>query len=251
MSDATDPTALNVDELLDRPHVEPGGEAVEFHIGPHRLRKFSVGPLDNNVYVLVAASGQRLLIDAAAEPERILKEIDAAGEGVVDGPLIGILTTHRHEDHTGALAEMIEKTGVPTLAGSADADFVNPPAQHWLLPNDIMEIGEVVRGAEPLKLQIVNVPGHTPGSIMLAVEEPNHPESKHPGRIHLIAGDSLFPGGPGKTETPEQFTQLMDNLERRIFAKYPDNTRVYPGHGDDTLLGLERPHLAEWRERGW
>lgn len=246
-----DVAPLDVDVLLTDPHVEAGGDAVEFAIGPHRLRKFSVGDMDNNVYVLVAASGHRLLVDAAAEPERIAREIETAGEGLPAGPLVGILTTHRHPDHVGALEAMVASTGVPTLAGAPDADVLPVPAQHWLMHGDVMAMGEVVRGAEPLEIRMIRLTGHTPGSVALAVTEPDHPDSAHPGRVHLLTGDSLFPGGPGKTGSPQDFATLMDDLEQRVFAEYGDDTRVYPGHGDDTLLGIERPHLREWHERGW
>ena len=94
------------------------------------------------------------------------------------------------------------------------------------------------------QLEVIALRGHTPGSIALLYREPS-------GAAHLFTGDSLFPGGPGKTNSPEDFTSLMDDLERRVFGVLPDDTWVYPGHGDDTTLGAERPHLAEWRARGW
>jgi glyoxylase-like metal-dependent hydrolase (beta-lactamase superfamily II) len=71
------------------------------------------------------------------------------------------------------------------------------------------------------------------------------------GAPHLWTGDSLFPGGPGKTAGAKNFTSLMDDLEAKVFGRLPDETWVYPGHGNDTTLGTERPHLGEWRERGW
>jgi len=93
-------------------------------------------------------------------------------------------------------------------------------------------------------LDVVGLVGHTPGSIVLAYRGPEGP-------THLFTGDSLFPGGPGKTWSPEDFTSLMDDLEAKVFAVYDDETVVHPGHGDGTTLGAERPHLAEWRARGW
>ena len=66
-----------------------------------------------------------------------------------------------------------------------------------------------------------------------------------------FVGDDLFPGGVGKTWSPEDFTTLIDEVETKIFGRHPDDTHVYPGHGNDTTLGAERPHLPEWRERGW
>ena len=92
-------------------------------------------------------------------------------------------------------------------------------------------------------LEVIGLVGHTPGSITLAYAGA--------GVTHLFTGDSLFPGGPGKTNNPKDFTSLMNDLENKIFNRFDDNTVVHPGHGDDTTLGTERPHLAEWRERGW
>ena len=93
-------------------------------------------------------------------------------------------------------------------------------------------------------LDVIALRGHTPGSVALALDDGD-------GRVHLFTGDSLFPGGPGKTPDTEAFTSLMDDLEARVFDVYPDDTVVHPGHGDSTTLGAERPHLEEWRERGW
>ncbi|MCB0950239.1 MAG: MBL fold metallo-hydrolase, partial [Mycobacterium sp.] len=88
--------------------------------------------------------------------------------------------------------------------------------------------------------------GHTPGSIALALGGPATGD-----QVQIFTGDCLFPGGPGRTTRPEEFESLMNDLETKVFANYPDGTAIYPGHGDDTTLGAERPHLAEWRERGW
>jgi glyoxylase-like metal-dependent hydrolase (beta-lactamase superfamily II) len=94
------------------------------------------------------------------------------------------------------------------------------------------------------ELEVIEVVGHTPGSIVLAYDDPD-------GVVHLFTGDSLFPGGPGRTTTPEDFKSIMDDLESKIFDRFSDDTWVYPGHGFDTTLGAERPHLTEWRARGW
>ena len=103
--------------------------------------------------------------------------------------------------------------------------------------------GDRITGGE-VTLEVTHVVGHTPGSICLLYRDP----AGHP---HLWTGDCLFPGGPGRTTSPEDFTSLMDDLEERVFGPLPDETWVYPGHGDDTTLGRESPHLAEWRQRGW
>jgi len=116
-------------------------------------------------------------------------------------------------------------------AGGVDID------PHVMLTYDRIPVGEV-------ELEVIHLRGHTPGSIALLYRDP----AGHP---HLFTGDSLFPGGPGKTASPENFTSLMNDLESRVFDTLPDDTWFYPGHGDDATLGSERPKLAEWRQRGW
>jgi glyoxylase-like metal-dependent hydrolase (beta-lactamase superfamily II) len=90
---------------------------------------------------------------------------------------------------------------------------------------------------------VLHTPGHTDGSLQFLV----HGDT----RAHLCTGDSLFPGGPGRTTSPEAFQQIMDGLEREVFGRLPDDTWLYPGHGDDTSLGDERASIPEWRARGW
>jgi len=102
--------------------------------------------------------------------------------------------------------------------------------------------GDVIRFGD-IELEVVHLRGHTPGSIALVYRDADGP--------HIFTGDSLFPGGPGKTRSPKDFVSLMDDLESRVFGQLPDNTWVYPGHGDDTTLGKERPSISEWRARGW
>jgi glyoxylase-like metal-dependent hydrolase (beta-lactamase superfamily II) len=92
-------------------------------------------------------------------------------------------------------------------------------------------------------LEVIGLVGHTPGSITLVYAGGTG--------AHLFTGDSLFPGGPGRTTTPDDFTSLMNDLETKIFGRFGDDTVIHPGHGDDTTLGEERPHIPEWRARGW
>ncbi|WP_040160967.1 MBL fold metallo-hydrolase [Mobilicoccus massiliensis] len=213
--------------------VTPGGPSDVRDLGVLTLRKVSVGSMDNNVYLLTCNdTGCQLLVDAAAEPNRL---IDLVEEG--SGRLGGIVTTHRHGDHVGALEELTHRTGVPTYAGENDADALPVAPDHRLAHGDTITFGEVT-------LDVVELRGHTPGAIALTWKDAD-------GQAHAITGDSLFPGGPGKTPSPEDFASLMDDLESRIFEPLDDDTWVYPGHGKDTTLGAERPHLAEWRERGW
>ncbi|MDO5628669.1 MAG: MBL fold metallo-hydrolase [Mobilicoccus sp.] len=213
--------------------VTAGGPSDVRDLGSLVLRKASVGEMDNNVYLLTcAATGEQLLVDAATDADRLVELVE---EGT--GSLRSIVTTHRHGDHTGALVEFAKRTGATTYAGENDADALPLAPDARLAHGDTVSVGECT-------LDVVELRGHTPGSIALTWTDPD-------GRSHVISGDSLFPGGPGKTNSPEDFTSLMDDLEERIFDPFDDDTWVYPGHGSDTTLGAERPSLPKWRERGW
>ncbi|MGB3303037.1 MBL fold metallo-hydrolase [Gordonia sp. (in: high G+C Gram-positive bacteria)] len=195
--------------------------------------KMSVGPMDNNVYVVTdSATGTSLLIDAANDAETILALIDQ-----LPGTVTQILTTHGHFDHWQALEEVHRVLQVPTLVGAADADELPLDPDHTLTDGDTVAVGD-------LTLDVIGIRGHTEGSVMLALTESS-------GRVHLFSGDSLFPGGVGKTWQPGDFEILLDGVTAKVFDRFGDDTVVYPGHGKDTELGIERPHLGEWRERGW
>lgn len=213
-------------------HTEPGGPAIRRTLGGLTVTKVSVGPYDNNAYLLVCNStGETLLIDAANEPERL-------GELVASGTdrLSTLVTTHRHPDHWQALTEVVDAYRPETIAHPLDAPELPIP------PATLVEHGHTIRVGE-VTLDVIHLRGHTPGSIALLYRDGADP--------HLFTGDCLFPGGVGRTTTPEEFTSLIGDLEERVFGVLPDETWIYPGHGDDTTLGAERPHLAEWRERGW
>ena len=217
-------------------HVQVGGPSLVWTTPQVEIRKASVSAMDNNAYLLTElASGAALLIDAADDAERIQ---DLLTEGNAPGKLSGVATTHRHWDHHRALAEVVAATGAPALAGAEDAPKLPVPVDRSVEHGDSITLGGQ-------HIAVLGLRGHTPGSIALAWTEPDS------GQVHLFTGDSLFPGGPGKTTTETDFTSLMDDLEQRVFAVYPDSTVVYPGHGDNTTLGAERPHLADWRARGW
>ena len=140
-----------------------------------------------------------------------------------------------------ALAAVAGHTGARLVAGTPDADAIE--SDTGVTIDDRVWDGDTVRVGD-VELEVIGLVGHTPGSIALA----HVPDD---GPAHLFTGDSLFPGGPGKTDSPADFASLMDDLEERVFGEFSDDTRVYPGHGDDTLVGIERPQLAQWRERGW
>jgi glyoxylase-like metal-dependent hydrolase (beta-lactamase superfamily II) len=197
------------------------------------IAKLAVGPMSNNSYLVRCRStGAALLIDAANEANRLVDFARFGGE-----PAGTVLTTHQHADHWQALAELIGQTGASTMAGVNDADGIPVPTQRRLRHGDRIEVGE-------LELTAIELRGHTPGSIALYYADPD-------GSGHLFTGDSLFPGGVGRTTRPADFQQLIGDVSERLFDVYDDDTWFYPGHGDDSTLGLERPHLAEWRERGW
>ncbi|MGU3431394.1 MBL fold metallo-hydrolase [Actinomycetes bacterium M1A6_2h] len=196
--------------------------------------KMSVGPMDNNAYLVVcSATGQALLVDAANDSDRLSQMIDENAPS-----LSVVVTTHRHPDHWQALADVVEGTAAPTAAHRLDAEPLPVPPTRLLEDGDTVTVGD-------LTLDVVHLVGHTPGSIALGLTD------AATGIVHLFTGDSLFPGGVGKTADAAAFTSLLDDVEAKIFGRYDDSTVVYPGHGKDTTLGAERPHLTEWRERGW
>jgi len=211
--------------------VRVGGPADVRELPALTITKLAVGPMDNNAYLLrCAATGDALLVDAANEPMRLL---DMVG----DAPLRTVVTTHRHGDHWQGLADVVAATGARTIAHPTDAPALPVPVDTPVSHGDTVRVGEV-------ELAVIHLRGHTPGSVALRYDDPE-------GSPHLFTGDSLFPGGPGRTTNPTDFTSLMDDLEERVFGRLPDQTWVYPGHGNDTTLGTERPHLGEWRARGW
>lgn len=211
--------------------VEVGGPPDVRELPGLKITKLAVGPYDNNAYLLrCTATGEQVLIDAANEPDRLL---DLLG----DGPLSRIVTTHRHQDHWNALAVVADATHARVVAHPDDAETLPLPVTEPVEHGDTVSVGDAI-------LSVIHLRGHTPGSIALRYDDGDTP--------HLFTGDSLFPGGPGNTWGDKSlFTQLMDDLEERVFGPLPDRTWVYPGHGKDTTLGNERPHLPEWRERGW
>ena len=221
-------------EATDHPytgHVDPQSAPAVRELPDLTITKLSVGPMDNNAYLLrCKATGDAVLIDAANDAERILDVLGPIG-------LTAIITTHSHRDHWQALSEVARRTGPKVIAGAADADGLPVPVDVRLENGDTVQVGTC-------QLDVIALRGHTPGSVALLYTDPQ-------GVAHLFTGDSLFPGGAGKTSTAQNFSSLMNDLEDRVFGVLPDDTWVYPGHGDDTTLGAERPKLAEWRRRGW
>jgi glyoxylase-like metal-dependent hydrolase (beta-lactamase superfamily II) len=211
--------------------VRVGGPSDTREIGSVTLTKLAVGPFENNVYLLVDETGQGLLIDAAAEPSRIIELIG-------DTPVAKILTTHQHHDHWQALAEVRAATGAVTVAHPLDAPGIPVPTDELAEDGGTVQFGNTT-------LSVTHLVGHTPGSIALTLDG----DGPAP---HLFTGDCLFPGGVGNTQKdPARFETLYAGVVEKVFGRLPGATWVYPGHGKDTTLGAERPHLAEWRVRGW
>jgi len=211
--------------------VEVGGSPDLQQAGDLEITKVAVGPMNNNAYLLrCVLTGERLLIDAANDPSTLLGLIGDAG-------LARVVTTHHHGDHWQALEDIVVATGAETVAGELDAGELPVPVAIRVNDGARVRVGSC-------ELEVIHLVGHTPGSIALAYDDPD-------GVVHLFTGDSLFPGGVGRTTSPADFRSLIDDVETKVFGRFPDDTWVYPGHGHDTTLGAERPSLGEWRARGW
>ncbi|TME24098.1 MAG: MBL fold metallo-hydrolase [Chloroflexi bacterium] len=192
----------------------------------YRLTTFSVGPYDNNVYVLSdPKTKEALLIDAANDAPRIVKELEGLR-------VSHILTTHGHADHVQALKAVRERTHAQFSCHQADESMMPLHADHRVTDGEHFRFGEY-------EVVALHTPGHTPGSVCFLADE------------HLLSGDTLFPGGPGNTANPyASFPTIIESIRRKLLT-LPDDTRVLPGHGKPTTIGRERPHLDEWIARGW
>jgi glyoxylase-like metal-dependent hydrolase (beta-lactamase superfamily II) len=191
------------------------------------IHKLSVGPMDNNVYVLrCKQTGESVLIDAANEHEKLLdlcRRLDVRQ----------VLETHGHWDHIQAVPQ-VRDAGYQVGITSADASML--PSYDFVL-----EDGSVIAVGR-LRLHTILTPGHTPGSMCFRLE----------GSPVVFSGDTLFPGGPGATQFPGgDFPTIIRSVEDLLFAQLPPETIVMPGHGKDTTIGSESPHLQEWIDRGW
>ena len=196
------------------------GTGIEVH-------KVVVGPVDNNVFVIrCTETGQAVLLDAANEHERLLELCRTLGVRTV-------LETHGHWDHIQAIPA-VRDAGYEVGVTAEDAAML--PSYDYLLEDDsVIEVGR-------LKLRTLHTPGHTPGSMSFHVE----------GTPLLFSGDTLFPGGPGATHFEGgDFNTIIRSIEDRMFRVFGADTVVLPGHGDDTTIGAESPHLDEWAARGW
>jgi glyoxylase-like metal-dependent hydrolase (beta-lactamase superfamily II) len=191
-----------------------------------RIDKIVVGPYENNVFILRAKqTGDAVLVDAANEHELLLEVCKATG-------VRRVLTTHGHFDHIQAVTA-VRDAGIDVGVAAEDATML--PSYDFILPDEeVVEVGD-------LRLTMIHTPGHTPGSTCFRLE--GHPV--------VFSGDTLFPGGPGNTKFENaSFDRIIQSIDRRLFT-LPEETLVLPGHGLDTTIGTERPHLDEWIARGW
>jgi glyoxylase-like metal-dependent hydrolase (beta-lactamase superfamily II) len=191
-----------------------------------RIDKLIVGPFENNVFIVRCKhTGDAVLLDAANEHELLLDVCRETG-------VRRVLTTHGHWDHIQAV-EAVRDAGIDVGISEQDAEML--PAYDFVIPDDeVYKVGDV-------RLRSMHTPGHTRGSTSFLLE----------GKPVLFSGDTLFPGGPGNTSTPgASFDQIIASIDRRLFT-LPADLLVLPGHGLDTTIGEERPHLQEWVDRGW
>lgn len=190
------------------------------------VHRVVVGPYDNNVFVIRCRhTGDAVLLDAANEHERLLELCRRLGVRTV-------LETHGHWDHIQAVPA-VRDAGYEVGVTEADASML--PSYDYLLTDD----SRITVGRS--SLHTITTPGHTPGSICFKLVD----------KPLLFSGDTLFPGGPGATHFDHgDFTTIIESIDRRLFT-LPPETLVLPGHGDDTTIGTERPHLDEWIDRGW
>jgi len=189
------------------------------------IAKMGLGPSGVNGYLLrCVRTEEQVLVDAADDVLFVAAIMGSRG-------LSTIVTTHAHPAHVRALHDLQESTFARTVAHPDDSGALPVPTSHPVRDGDVVRVGDVA-------LTVLHLAGHTPGSIALLYSPPDG------SAPHLFTGDALLSGGPGTTSTPEDRERLLDALGRKVFAALPDETWIYPGHGEDTTVGRER---AGWR----
>jgi hydroxyacylglutathione hydrolase len=188
-----------------------------------QIERLELGPFGTNAYVLVCrATGDSVLVDTPAEADKIIERLKETNPRY-------ILITHNHMDHLGAFSELRSRLAVPVAAHPLDAERLPSPPDILLNDGDTVSFGRIA-------LKVLHTPGHTPGSLCFLTGQ------------YLISGDTLFPGGPGKTRTPADLRQIIESITKKIFV-LPDDTQVHPGHGDSTVLKKEKDEFAVFSSR--
>ena len=179
-----------------------------------QIERLSLGPFGTNSYLLICQkTGASVIVDAPGDAEKVLKLLEGTHPKY-------ILMTHNHMDHVDALAALKSALNVPLAAHEDDAGGLPVKPEQFLNDGDTISFGEI-------QLKVLHTPGHTPGSLCFLTDR------------YLISGDTIFPGGPGKTWSPDDFKKIVASLRNKIFI-LPDETQVYPGHGDATVLKKEK-----------
>ncbi len=188
-----------------------------------QIERLELGPWGTNAYVMICLqTGHSLVIDAPAEADTIMEKLQGTNPKY-------ILLTHNHMDHIGALSELRSKLKVPLAAHAADSARLPSPPEMQLKDGDVVSFGKV-------KLEVLHTPGHTSGSLCFKTSK------------YLISGDTIFPGGPGKTNSPADLKQIIKSITGKILV-LSDDTEIYPGHGGSTILKKERDEFAIFSSR--
>lgn len=226
-------------EVTEFSHLSAPRDVQVLRTDAHTYAVTTVGSMDNNCWLL-CRGGEALLVDAADDAEHLLGLAEQLGVRITD-----VLTTHLHADHTRALADVLKATGARHHGPRLDAEAL-PVAPDRVYGNDDGKQEALELAGEHLQelgLVVVELRGHTPGGLAVL--------DLADGRVpRAWVGDSVFPGGVGKTNSPEQFQQLLGDVTERIFT-LPAETRIHPGHGDSTTVGEEKGKVDEWAARGW
>lgn len=187
------------------------------------IERLELGPFGTNAYVMTCrGTMESVVVDAPADASTISERLKGTNPRY-------ILLTHGHMDHLGALAELRSRLKVPLAAHAADSQRLSSPPEILLNDGDTVSFGNI-------KLQVLHTPGHTPGSLCFRA-----------GR-YLISGDTVFPGGPGKTGSPDNLRQIIESITERILV-LPDDTEIHPGHGDSTTVKQAKEEFAVFSSR--
>jgi hydroxyacylglutathione hydrolase len=188
-----------------------------------QIDRLTLGPYETNSYVLTCRlTGDSVVVDAPGGADKIIHQLKGTNPRY-------ILITHAHMDHTGALSELKSRLGIPVGAHPLDAKRLSLKPEILLGEGDSVSFGKI-------ELKVRHTPGHTPGSVCFLTGK------------YLIAGDTIFPTGPGKTQSPDHFKQIVESITSKIFP-LPEDTQIYPGHGNSTVLKKEKAEFAIFSSR--